>query len=202
MHSLDEVRANLTNTTPWDTDTLVEALGPHLVGLSLDNVAIETFRAQPGVKSESQRLVRVFSIYPNKGMVIGLASPRRIKARTDLLDQLAQIGLQPGETLFPSSLIAKLIHALVARAPANKQQENWPCENACCKCEVRVYEHLPYVVGNTKVSTARAPKGLKGLQRDLLFLERSIAKIVARLDKHKGRRDKLLARIAKLEAKG
>jgi hypothetical protein len=191
----------VTNNTPWETGGLVAFLAPYLVRLPFTEIVIETHRPMPGVKREAQRFASAkTTLRDETKLTIGILSPKRAASRTDLLDRLSMADdLKPNEALIPALALGHLAHILNTRISVQGNSK-WTCKRGSCECKVKLNAYLRPIKGDTKARTTKE-KPLATLKRSLRSAEQSVDYCQTRLNKATKRRDLLLRRINKAEAK-
>jgi hypothetical protein len=206
----------ITNKTPWNTDSLIAFVGPWLTPTGIKTVEFYNQTPRPGVRRENQILCEVdensvFDYQSGKvtsgptELKIGLLSPKRAKARLDPLERLARAAtLEAYEIDLPLVVIKHLVHTFTwlkkrPKETPTRDYYQWRshvkgyCKDDCKKEKVIAPPTIP---GDTRVKTGN-PVTLERLQQKLRWAERSVDSLTEKLEKETKARDRLLVRVDK-----
>ena len=215
------MKLTIENETPWNTEDLTKFLTPLCEKTGTTTCEVVILRATPGKKRNEQTLFDINYSHPFKGtrrldhIKVGLLSPKRAAARTELLDRMAQAGdLVTHESALPSKVVQGVVHAFhKATEWLNGGNYEWSHDNGSCSCDVSA---LPAALirGDTKIKTA-PPIDIESMRRRLASAKNAIRSHTRRrnshardlkkyqdyLDKAEAKAIKLEERIAQEEAK-
>jgi hypothetical protein len=180
----------IENKTPWNTEDLTEFLTPlcERAGTAMCEVVI--LRAAPGRKRAEQELFNVSYPRPYRGprslchIKIGLLSPKRAAARTELLDRMAQAGdLVTHESALPATVVQGVAHAFDKAVEWSKGADHeWTHVNGGCGCDLTSVP-APLIRGNTKIKTA-PPVDIENMRKRLTSAKNAIRSHTRRRDSH------------------
>lgn len=218
----------LINETPWDTEELTKFLVPLCADTGIENLKVSLLLAQPGQKRADQALYEVWGLnffalkqekLPTKA-TIHIISPKRVAARTDLLDRMSQaVDLATHEIALPEPIVAGIAHAFEklaqvcvsirkGQAYATKRilGEAWNFRKhfggelyQICEC-AKTLKVYPIIRGNTKTRTA-PPVDIKRLKRRGRGALEAAENYREKMEKQLALAEKLGRRIRKIEAK-
>jgi len=213
----------IENKTPWDTEALTKLLTFLCEKTPVELLKVETLRAKPGVKREDQTLFLIEGVdyyaacgngqrAPYTGptkLTVGLISPKRAAARTDLLDRMAQVDdLKAHEIALPESIVGGICHAfgklksLCAPNSRRPRGDSWEYRkhySGECKCSKHLSAY-PVIRGNTKTRTA-PPVDIAKLKRRGRWALESAEAHRLKMEQNLVKAQKLAERIRKEEAK-
>jgi len=209
----------IENNTPWDTEAFTAFLVPLCLNTPIPNISVELLRAQPGQNREEQPLYSVrTNLFPIKNgnpwnrVKVYVISPRRVMARTDLLDRMAQsFDLATHEIALPERIVSGIVHAFQKLATlsngAHRMGDQWEFErhfnddkHRRCECKKPPAALPPLIRGNTLARTTPPVNIAKLKQRGRWAVE-SAESYRKKMEKCLNDAQKIAARILRAEAK-